>query len=99
MNGWRVRAEAEPAACGHLQELPDQVTPASECEDCVREGTEWVHLRRCLGCGHVGCCNSSPQRHATAHWQATEHPVAASAEQGERWAWCFPDDLVLVRTR
>lgn len=99
MNGWRVQAEAESAECGHLHALPDEVTPAGECEDCVREGTDWVHLRRCLACGHVGCCNSSPQRHATAHWRATEHPVAASAHSGESWAWCYPDDVLLVHAR
>jgi hypothetical protein len=96
MTGWRVRAEAGSPECGHLEGLPDTVAPASECEDCVREGTKWVHLRRCLGCGHVGCCDNSPRRHATGHWRATGHPVMASAEPGEEWAWCYPDQLLLV---
>ena len=96
MTGWRVQAGSNSAECGHLEGLPDAVAAASQCEDCVREGTRWVHLRRCLGCGHVGCCDNSPRRHATGHWQATGHPVIASAEPGERWAWCYPDQLMLV---
>jgi hypothetical protein len=99
MSGWRVRAGSESAQCGHHDGLPDEVASATECEDCVREGTRWVHLRRCLGCGHVGCCDNSPQRHATAHWRTTEHPVIASAEPDERWAWCYPDQLLLVPVR
>jgi hypothetical protein len=93
MSGWRTDGAA---ACGHAASLPVEVSPATACEDCLREGTRWVHLRRCLGCQHVGCCNSSPMRHATAHWRATGHPVAASAERGEQWAWCFPDDVTLL---
>lgn len=96
MTGWRVRAETGSPECAHLESLPDDVAPASECEDCVREGTKWVHLRRCLGCGHVGCCDNSPRRHATGHWQTTQHPVMASAEPGEHWAWCYADQLLLV---
>jgi hypothetical protein len=96
MTGWRVRAEVGSPECAHLEGLSDTVAAARECEDCVREGTKWVHLRRCLGCGHVGCCDNSPRRHATGHWQATGHPVIASAEPGERWAWCYPDQLMLV---
>jgi uncharacterized UBP type Zn finger protein len=55
-------------------------------------GARWVHLRLCLGCGHVGCCDSSPNRHATEHFRATAHPVIASFERGERWAWCYVDE-------
>jgi phosphoenolpyruvate-protein kinase (PTS system EI component) len=65
-------------------------TPAG-CEECLSEGTSWVHLRLCLTCGHVGCCDSSPGRHATRHAHATSHPVIASYEPGERWAWCYTD--------
>ena len=100
MSGWRVRtAEVGRAECGHLEGLPDEAAPAGECEDCIREGTVWVHLRRCLGCRHVGCCDNSPRRHAAAHWRATGHPVMASAEPGEGWAWCYPDELLLVHAR
>jgi hypothetical protein len=93
MSQWRAEA-----ACEHAAGLPVEVAAAAECEDCVREGTRWVHLRRCLGCQHVGCCDNSPMRHATAHWHATGHPVIASAERGEHWAWCYPDQVMLQPT-
>ena len=83
--------------CGHLGEVRD-VQPATPgaCEDCLREGTQWVHLRLCLECGHVGCCDNSPRRHATAHFHATSHPIMRSEEPGEDWAWCYPDELFLL---
>lgn len=68
------------------------------CESCVRAGHEWVHLRVCLGCGHVGCCDSSPHKHASAHYAETGHALMASAEPGEAWAYCFEDKLQ-IRTR
>ena len=82
--------------CVHLEEAPrDAGLPESlVCEDCVREGSAWVHLRMCLACGHVACCDSSPRRHATAHHRSTGHPVVRSAEPGEGWRWCFVDELV-----
>ena len=93
MTGWRT----EPGAvCSHLEELPPAPGPAEACEDCLRTGGQWVHLRRCLTCDHVGCCDSSPHRHATAHAAATEHPVVASAEPREHWAWCYPDRALLL---
>lgn len=95
MSRWRTETEGEPA-CEHAAGLPAEVTAASQCDDCVREGTTWMHLRRCLACQHVGCCDNSPKRHATAHWRASAHPVIASAEPGEQWAWCYPDQLTLV---
>jgi uncharacterized UBP type Zn finger protein len=70
-------------------EPPPPRTPG--CEECLRLGTPWVHLRLCLTCGHVGCCDSSPGRHATRHFHHTDHPVVASFEAGERWAWCYVD--------
>ncbi|HEX7187530.1 MAG TPA: Na+/H+ antiporter [Actinomycetes bacterium] len=81
-------------ACEHLREASSGVRPTSPegCEECLRDGTEWVHLRLCLGCGHVGCCDSSPQRHATRHFEGTAHPVIRSFEQGEAWRWCYVDD-------
>jgi uncharacterized UBP type Zn finger protein len=69
--------------------------PAPGCEDCLKMGGRWVHLRYCLTCGHVGCCDSSPNRHATAHFHATRHPIITSAEVGEDWAWCYVDERVL----
>ncbi|HYG69782.1 MAG TPA: UBP-type zinc finger domain-containing protein [Anaeromyxobacteraceae bacterium] len=62
---------------------------APGCEECLARGDDWVHLRLCLTCGHVGCCDSSPNRHASRHFRATEHPVAKSFEPGENWAWCY----------
>jgi CPA1 family monovalent cation:H+ antiporter len=83
--------------CPHLGSIED-VEPSTPraCEDCLREGTQWVHLRECLVCGHMGCCDNSPRRHATAHWHSTEHPIMRSMEPGEEWAWCYSDDLFLL---
>jgi uncharacterized UBP type Zn finger protein len=81
--------------CTHLDQIRD-VTPSAEgCEDCLRIGSSWVHLRLCLTCGHVGCCDSSPNRHATAHARDTGHPIVRSLEPGEEWAWCYVDQVVL----
>jgi len=80
--------------CDHLEAAPRDVESRvqGECEDCVRDGfTSWVHLRKCLTCGHLGCCDSSPRRHASAHFEEVEHPVMRSAEPGEEWRWCFVD--------
>jgi uncharacterized UBP type Zn finger protein len=84
--------------CTHLDtvevlELPDEIPG---CEDCLAMGGTWVHLRMCQSCGHVGCCDDSPNRHATAHFEATEHPIIRSAEPGEDWSWCFVDELAFV---
>jgi CPA1 family monovalent cation:H+ antiporter len=81
------------ATCAHLRSYPaGEPSPASACEDCLLEGTTWVHLRRCLSCGHVGCCDSSPRRHARAHFGTVGHPVIVSAEPSEAWRWCWVDD-------
>jgi hypothetical protein len=79
-------------ACSHLDAIVS-VTPSGEgCEDCLRIGGRWVQLRLCMTCGHVGCCDSSPHRHATGHWQAhRDHPVVRSYEPGEDWWWCYED--------
>jgi uncharacterized UBP type Zn finger protein len=83
--------------CTHLDTIVavEPNTPGV-CEDCIKQGTQWVHLRLCLQCGHVGCCDSSPETHATKHSQASTHPIVRSLERGEEWAWCYPDQLVLV---
>ena len=79
--------------CPHLGEVRP-VAPGSEgCEDCLKTGDAWVHLRLCETCGHVGCCDSSKNRHATKHFQATRHPVIKSFEPGEEWGYCYVDDL------
>jgi uncharacterized UBP type Zn finger protein len=69
--------------------------PAPGCPDCLATGGRWVHLRECLTCGHVGCCDSSPNRHATAHFHESGHPVITSAEPGETWTWCYVDERML----
>ena len=81
-------------ACAHLRDAPVSVRPTSPegCEECLRDGTKWVHLRLCLSCGHVGCCDSSRERHATRHSTETDHPVIRSFEQGEAWRWCYVDE-------
>lgn len=80
-----------PTPCEHVSEIQD-VTPGTEgCEECLATGGRWVHLRMCLTCGHVGCCDSSPGKHATAHHQAASHPIMRSAEPGESWRWCYVD--------
>ena len=80
--------------CSHLGQVDAAAEPSSPgCEDCLREGTRWVHLRMCRVCGHVGCCDSSPKKHATAHYDSTGHPLMSSYEPGEDWWWCFTDDL------
>jgi hypothetical protein len=87
--------------CDHLGDAAGRarhVTPSSDgCEDCLRIGGQWVHLRLCLTCGHVGCCDDSPNRHATHHFNATDHPVIRSYEPGEDWAYCYPDDAFAPR--
>jgi uncharacterized UBP type Zn finger protein len=83
--------------CGHVSPaMPRHVKrPAPGCKECLEMGSGWVHLRICLSCGHVGCCDASRNRHATAHHRATNHPVITSGELGETWAYCYPDDQFL----
>ncbi|WP_106399623.1 UBP-type zinc finger domain-containing protein [Actinocorallia populi] len=81
--------------CGHLDQVDVGAGPSGEgCEECSRSGGRWVHLRMCRTCGHVGCCDSSPNRHATAHRAATGHPVVSSFEPGEDWWWCYEDQVM-----
>jgi Zn-finger in ubiquitin-hydrolases and other protein len=80
-------------ACTHIRGLTDIAPPrARQCDDCVAIGASWVHLRTCQTCGGTRCCDSSPNRHATRHAHASRHAVVASAEPGERWVYCYPDD-------
>lgn len=90
-------------ACEHVQQIDPallheaaKVSHAKGCEECVKAGTRWVHLRECLVCGHVGCCDSSPGRHATKHYQATKDPVMRSVEPLEQWGWCYVDEEMLA---
>ena len=75
--------------------IDPSVPPSGEgCVECEAAGGWWVHLRRCAQCGHIGCCDTSPSQHATAHWRATGHPLIRSYEPGEDWYWCYPDELM-----
>jgi hypothetical protein len=81
------------ATCGHLSAITSVKHPGRhECDECLKIGSQWVHLRTCQECGVTRCCDSSPNRHATRHARTTGHPVIASAEPGERWLYCYPDN-------
>jgi hypothetical protein len=80
--------------CVHFEEIRDVQPSADGCEDCLKIGGRWVHLRMCLVCGHAACCDSSPHKHATKHFQLTKHPVMRSIEPGETWGWCYVDELM-----
>jgi hypothetical protein len=82
-----------PDLCSHLQHVIAPAPSGDGCEDCLRTGGEWVHLRLCMACGHVGCCDDSPNRHASGHARHEAHPVIQSFEPGERWIWCFVDEI------
>jgi uncharacterized UBP type Zn finger protein len=83
------------AGCTHLAQVR-AVTPNTHgCEECLRTGSHWVHLRMCLACGHVGCCDSSQGKHATGHFQETGHAIVQSAEPGESWRWCYVDQKIV----
>jgi uncharacterized UBP type Zn finger protein len=81
------------AVCEHLGLVRDVTPSANGCEDCLRTGDSWVHLRICMSCGHVGCCDQSPNRHATAHFHDSQHALIQSYEPGEDWWYCYADDL------
>ena len=81
--------------CEHLSEIRAVVPSANGCEDCLKIGGQWVHLRLCEVCGHVGCCDNSPNRHATAHFRESGHPIVQSFEPGEDWIWCYTDEVYL----
>ncbi len=85
-----------PITCIHLDQIQD-VTPSAEgCENCLKTGDAWVHLRLCLICGHVGCCNSSKNKHADQHFNTTGHPLIQSHQPGENWIWCYLDELGIM---
>lgn len=83
-----------PAPCQHLEQIKITHTAKNGCEECLKMGDTWVHLRLCLSCGHVGCCDDSRNKHATAHFHATKHPLIRSIEPGESWIWCYVDNLI-----
>ena len=80
------------ALCEHLRHSKYAPPSVHVCKECIALGDIWVHLRTCLQCGHVGCCDSSKNKHATKHFNATQHPVIASAQPHERWLWCYLDE-------
>jgi uncharacterized UBP type Zn finger protein len=80
-------------ACTHIDEIRDVTPSAQGCEDCLRMGDTWVHLRLCLICGHVGCCDNSKNKHATKHFHETGHPIVQSFQPGENWRWCYADEM------
>jgi uncharacterized UBP type Zn finger protein len=86
-----------PQTCTHLDSVLVTKLPESVdgCEECLATGGVWLHLRICLQCGHVGCCDDSPSRHATAHFHSTGHPIIRSLERGETWSWCFVDEIAM----
>jgi uncharacterized UBP type Zn finger protein len=79
--------------CEHLKEIKPVDPHSKGCEDCLKIGGRWVHLRLCESCGHVGCCDSSPNTHATKHYHSSDHPIIKSFEPGENWGYCYVDDL------
>ena len=81
--------------CEHVNEIRKVVPSADGCEDCLKIGGRWMHLRLCESCGHVGCCDNSPNKHATKHFHATNHPIIKSFEPGEDWGYCYVDDLFI----
>lgn len=81
--------------CTHLDQIRPVTARTNGCEECLASGDGWVELRECMSCGHVGCCDSSKNRHATGHYHATQHPIMRSFEPGETWGWCYPDEQML----
>jgi uncharacterized UBP type Zn finger protein len=81
--------------CTHVGQIRRVKPHTKGCEECLQTGDRWVHLRLCLECGHVGCCDSSKNKHATGHFHATQHPVMRSLERGESWGWCYVDEVEL----
>lgn len=84
------------AGCAHLDSVSFVDVPAevAGCEQCLKIGGSWVHLRMCQSCGTIGCCDNSPNRHATGHFEASAHPIIRSVEPGENWSWCYLDELM-----
>lgn len=85
------------STCTHLdQVLVDRPEKVAGCEECLASGSAWVHLRVCRTCGHIGCCDSSPNRHASAHVRQSGHPIVTSVEPGEEWSYCYVDDVAFL---
>jgi uncharacterized UBP type Zn finger protein len=81
--------------CSHIAEIKKVSPHTRGCEECLKMGDTWVHLRLCMNCGHVGCCDSSKNKHATRHFRTVKHPIVKSLEPGEDWGWCYIDEVEL----
>ena len=89
-----VAVGRSPVRCPHLSMIRPVVARTPQgCEECLRTGSRWVHLRLCLTCGYVGCCDQSKNKHARKHWRGSGHPIIQSLERGEDWRWCFIDEI------
>ena len=84
-----------PPHCAHLDSVVTDRPNTKGCEECLKLGDTWVHLRLCRRCGHVGCCDDSKNRHATKHFHSTRHPIITSLEPGEGWSWCYIDEVAM----
>jgi uncharacterized UBP type Zn finger protein len=82
-------------SCAHLDQIRAVTPSAQGCEECLKTGDSWVQLRLCLSCGHVGCCDSSPNKHATKHYRGTTHPIIQAFKSGDPWRWCYVDQVYL----
>jgi monovalent cation:H+ antiporter-2, CPA2 family len=87
--------KAKTVPCTHLDQVRDVAPGTRGCKECLETGDTWVHLRLCMTCGHVGCCDASKNKHATKHFHATTHPIIRSLEPGEEWLWCYVDEVAL----
>jgi uncharacterized UBP type Zn finger protein len=81
--------------CTHMDQIADVQASGEGCQECLQTGDSWVHLRECLTCGHVGCCDSSKNEHATKHFHSTGHPIIQSLQPGEDWRWCYVDEVLV----
>src|ERR1041385_976998 len=88
-----LRRNPMDQSCSHMKQIKFKTTDTRVCEDCIKTGDTWVHLRLCLECGNVGCCDSSKNKHATKHFHRSKHPLMRSIEPGEAWIWCYMDEL------
>jgi uncharacterized UBP type Zn finger protein len=97
--GWegvfRLGYRKSAPSCTHLDQIREVTPSAQGCEECLAMGDTWVHLRMCMVCGHVGCCDNSKNRHASKHFASTGHPIVKSLERGEDWKWCFIDKVLI----
>lgn len=87
------------ASCAHLDQVRKVEPRSAGCEECLATGDSWVHLRMCMACGHIGCCDSSSNKHARRHFQDTGHAIMKSAEPREDWGWCYLDEVFLKRSQ